>query len=276
MLELTDQSARMMTCNMYLTPTDIANFRFNDIVYANKEYWRVNKIIDFDTSSDINQTTQVELIKLLRANTNKLIDYIQGGYLGVNGGTGGGVIVGSTSTAGTTPSVVAMGPAGTLASYNQESANSVQVARNSIIKDADGNVSRYFEKEVQIKTGTQELTDKVVRIGNDLNVVRTLTDNKPVGDSLIITDEDETFQFIGGGIQQVYFDIRDNKKLFSIALQDIQPDGFIVRFDALNDTTRTFIQFGNNHISSSEIFVIDAFNGVTVRFDLEQTKWIII
>ena len=276
MIELTDQSSRLMTCNMYLTPTDIANFRFNDIVYAHKEYWRVNKIIDFDTSSDVNQTTKVELIKILRAQTNTLIDYVQGGYLGINGGLGGGTTTtGTGTTAGTTPSVVAMGPAGVLGTYTQTAPDAFMVARNSIVQDTNGLVPTFFNKEVDVYTGTQDLTDTVVKIGNDLNVVRDLINVKPVGESITYTDENAGLIDLPNRFTQVYYDVKERNKLFLMNLEPTTTDGYLIHFDALNDTTTAFIQIVNPNVTTNEVFVINADNSVVVKYDAIQDKWII-
>ncbi len=277
MIELTDQSARLMSCSMYLTPVDIANFRFNDIVYAHGEYWRVNKIIDFDTSSDVNQTTKIELIKILRADTNKLIDYIVGGYLGIQGGTGGGTTTTGTGTGvGTTPGVVQLGPAGTQSQYTQDTPSQLNVYRNSIIQDAEGLVPTFFNKEVTIYTGTQDLQDTVVKISNDLNFVREIADTKPIGESITYTDADAGNQTLDGRYGQVYFDVTARNILFIITLQDVAAvDGFTVHFDALNDTTTTFMQIENGNATTNEIFVINQDNSVVAKYDAAKEKWII-
>jgi hypothetical protein len=91
MIELTDQSARKVECFVDLKPYDIVNLRFNDIYYFKKDYWRLIDIKDYNTSSDISQTTKCTFIKVVRAQTNQLIDYQAFGYLGLAGGTAGGV-----------------------------------------------------------------------------------------------------------------------------------------------------------------------------------------
>jgi hypothetical protein len=49
------------------------------------------EIKDYDTSSDVGQTTRCTFIKVLRAQTNQLIDYGAFGYGGLAGGTAGGL-----------------------------------------------------------------------------------------------------------------------------------------------------------------------------------------
>ena len=276
MIELTDQSSRLMTCNINLTPTDIANFRFNDIVYAHKEYWRVNKITDYDTSSDVNQTTEVELIKILRAQTSPLIDYIQGGYLGINGATGGSTTTTGTGTInGNTPSVVAMGPAGTPGVYTPSSFDQLTVVRNSIIRNGDGVSPTYFNKEAEVYINSFDLTDTVVRMGNDLNIVREIAESKPVGESITFTDANAGPQTLDGRYGQVYFDVVGRDVLFIISLQDIADDGFVVHFDALNATTTTFMQIENGNATTNEVFVINEDSSVVAKYDDAKELWVI-
>ena len=94
MIEYTDQTARRVKTFVNLTPVDVINIRFCDVFYFEKEYWRLVEIKDFNTSSDINQTTECTFIKIVRANTNELIDYSTFGYLGLAGGTDGGILGG--------------------------------------------------------------------------------------------------------------------------------------------------------------------------------------
>jgi hypothetical protein len=276
MIELTDQSSRLMTCNINLTPTDIANFRFNDIVYAHKEYWRVNKIVDYDTSSDVNQTTQVELIKILRANTSPLIDYIQGGYLGINGATGGSTTTTGTGTInGNTPSVVAMGPAGTPGVYNRASFDQLMTVRNSIIRNGDGVSPTYFNKEAEVYINSQDLTDSVVRMGNDLNIVRELGNVKPVGEAITYVDGDAGVITLPTRFTQVYYDVVERDKLFIMNLEPTTTDGYLIHFDALNDTTTTFMQIANPNATTNEVFVLNEDNSVTAKYDAIKDIWVI-
>jgi hypothetical protein len=92
LIELTDQTARKVTCYVDLKPVDIVNLRFCDVFYFNKEYWRLLEISDYDTSSDVNKTTKCTFIKIVRAQTNGLIDYQAFGYLGISGGSAGGIL----------------------------------------------------------------------------------------------------------------------------------------------------------------------------------------
>ena len=59
--EISDKDSRLIKANFYLTALDIADFRFSDNIYINNQYYRVNKIADYDPG--VEKTTAVELIK---------------------------------------------------------------------------------------------------------------------------------------------------------------------------------------------------------------------
>jgi hypothetical protein len=61
--ELQDINAKLVEAYFYLTPTDITQFDFRDIIFIDNAYYRVNKIVDYDPIS-IDKTTKVELYKL--------------------------------------------------------------------------------------------------------------------------------------------------------------------------------------------------------------------
>ena len=275
-IELTDQSARLMKCYMYLTPTDIANFRFNDIIYAHKEYWRVNKIIDYDTSSDVNQTTKVELVKILRADTSRLIDYIQGGYLGIAGGTGGGISTGGGSTGGVTPSVVAMTPLpnGT-ATYTRSAIDQINLQRNSIVLDASNNVPTFFNQEVDVIDDGNELLNIVNNQNTLIYEVLAIAEDRPVGEAITYTDANAGPQTLDGIYSQVYFDVVARNVLFIISLQDIATDGFVIHFDTLNATTTTFMQIENGNATTNEVFVLNEDSSVIAKYDAAKELWVI-
>jgi hypothetical protein len=92
MIELTDQTARKITCFVDLKPYDIVNLNFYDIYYFKKDYWRLIEISNFETSSDINETTRCIFIKVVLNNTNDLIDYSAFKFGGINGGTARGLL----------------------------------------------------------------------------------------------------------------------------------------------------------------------------------------
>ena len=60
--EITDKDTKIITAFFDLTPLDIANFRFNDNIWIEDNYFRVNKIIDYNPLSE--GLTKVELLKV--------------------------------------------------------------------------------------------------------------------------------------------------------------------------------------------------------------------
>jgi hypothetical protein len=137
-------------------------------------------------------------------------------------------------------------------------------------------VPTFFNKEVTVYTGTQDLKDTVIGIGNDLNLVREFADTKPIGESITYTDVDAGNITIDGRYSQVYFDVRARNILFIMTLQDVAAvDGFTVRFDALNATTTTFMQIENGNATTNEIFVINQDNSVVAKYDGTKELWVI-
>ena len=59
--EISDKDSRIVRANFYLTALDIANFKFNDKIYINNQYYKVNKIEGYDPTKE--RLTKVELIK---------------------------------------------------------------------------------------------------------------------------------------------------------------------------------------------------------------------
>lgn len=62
-----DWNARLVTGYFYLTPRDIADFDFRDIIYLKGSYWRVNRIFDYDPIGS-DRLTKVSLYKLIDFN----------------------------------------------------------------------------------------------------------------------------------------------------------------------------------------------------------------
>jgi hypothetical protein len=64
---IVDVNSRLLEAYFYLTPQDIAQFDFRDIIFLNGSYWRVNKIVDYNpVGSD--SLTKVILFKLIDIN----------------------------------------------------------------------------------------------------------------------------------------------------------------------------------------------------------------
>lgn len=64
---------KMLTCHLYITPTDYKDFKFNKFIMLDNILYLVNKIIDFDMSTK--GSTKVELLQIydLKAYTNSNI-----------------------------------------------------------------------------------------------------------------------------------------------------------------------------------------------------------
>ena len=61
--EIKDVNGKLLTGYFYLSVKEINEFDFRDIIYLDGQYWRVNKIIDYDPVS-IDKLTKVELYKI--------------------------------------------------------------------------------------------------------------------------------------------------------------------------------------------------------------------
>ena len=61
--EISDRDSRIITGSFYLTPFDIADFRFNDNIFINGQYFKVNKIMNYDPTKEA--LVKIELIKSL-------------------------------------------------------------------------------------------------------------------------------------------------------------------------------------------------------------------
>jgi hypothetical protein len=61
--ELSDRTSRIITANFYLDAFDIADFRFNDNIFILNQYYKVNKILNYDPTRE--GLVKVELIKTL-------------------------------------------------------------------------------------------------------------------------------------------------------------------------------------------------------------------
>ena len=59
--EISDRDSRIITGSFYLTPFDIADFRFNDNIFINGQYYKVNKILNYDPTKEA--LVKIELIK---------------------------------------------------------------------------------------------------------------------------------------------------------------------------------------------------------------------
>jgi hypothetical protein len=61
--QITNINSRLMEAFFYLTPKDISQFDFRDIILINNAYWRVNKIVDYNPVAQ-DRVTKVVLFKI--------------------------------------------------------------------------------------------------------------------------------------------------------------------------------------------------------------------
>jgi hypothetical protein len=61
--DITDVNAKLLEAYFHLTPSDINQFDFRDIILIDNSYWRVNTIVDYNPNA-IDKTTKVILYKL--------------------------------------------------------------------------------------------------------------------------------------------------------------------------------------------------------------------
>jgi len=59
--ELSDRDSRIITAEFYLKPFDIADFKFSDNIFIKDQYFKVNKIMNYDPGTD--SLVKIELIK---------------------------------------------------------------------------------------------------------------------------------------------------------------------------------------------------------------------
>ncbi len=67
--EIYSDDARIMDCHIYLTPGDIANFKFANKIYIKNSVWRVLSISNYSLVDK--KSTQVRLLKVVEKNANE-------------------------------------------------------------------------------------------------------------------------------------------------------------------------------------------------------------
>jgi len=106
--EMVNIDAKLLTAYFKLNPVDIRNLDFSKLKMLNGSLWRLNQVFDFD--SDIQETTKVEMVKVLEAKNPRrkktvfpnpnlgFQDVISGVFSSPDGvGTDTGVIIGGYS-----------------------------------------------------------------------------------------------------------------------------------------------------------------------------------
>ena len=119
--QIADKDSKIFTGYFLLNEFDIQNLDFRDTYFFENDYWRLNKIIDYDRIN--NQPTKCEFIKL-----KTLPDYVDDIGIDINGG------VKDLDTE--TPAPTAR--LGTTFNNNQIADGAIVSGRNNIISSGDG------------------------------------------------------------------------------------------------------------------------------------------
>jgi len=282
LIELSDASARKVTCFVDLQPVDIHNLRFCDVYYFNKEYWRLLNISDYDTSSDVAQTTRCEFIKIVRAQTNSLIDYTTFGYLGVNGGSAGGIsggIFGATDPETGQPLLMQLNGTSPVQEITQDTYFQLMTQQNDINQSlVEGAGGLNILTESTINNTFRTVQDTANLAGIYAANLSTHTGDKPTYDILRITEEtipsDETL--IEYGYRTVLLDgVNDRRVLYNLHLADDVEDGYTVKFDISNDTDFSIIKFTNDNIKGEDYYVLNYENKFEATYVAPNNMWTI-
>lgn len=171
--ELSDRDSRIIIAEFYLTPFDIADFKFSDNIYIRDQYYKVNKINNYDPTKEA--LVKVELIKsqyisvprntkaftnvsfprdIGLSNTQQLRPYTSvGGVLTTTGNTplgsgtiiagrnniGSGLIVGQNNNV-SAANTMTIGNNNTL---NQNTDSSLVVGSNNVIDPGSSNLPKF-------------------------------------------------------------------------------------------------------------------------------------
>jgi hypothetical protein len=282
LIELTDPSARKITCFVDLQPVDIHNLRFCDVYYFNKEYWRLLNISDYDTSSDVAQTTKCEFIKIVRAQTNALIDYAAFGYLGINGGSGGGItggIFGSTDPVTGNPLLMLNSGTTPVTELTPQTYFDVVAQLNTINVDVATRAGGLGPlTEMAPNTRFEDVAQESALNTNRISQLTELVYNPPTGDIYYITGDADVESEIGipEGYKTVLFDgVNNRTNIYNIALPTVVTDGYNIKFDISNDGDFAMVNFTTSNIMGEELYVVNYENKLDATYILERDIWTI-
>jgi hypothetical protein len=285
LIELTDQTARKVTAFVDLKPSDITNFRFCDVFYFNKEYWRCLTIEDYDTSSDVNQTTRCTFIKIVRAQTNFLIDYQAFGYLGKQGGSAGGIsdgIFGATDPVTGLPLLRRASGTETVTGITQNTyfdiinernlmsinvvqlGNPVTVKSPQVIQDPKfGMISDIAAtKDVTLSLQTQIDNVSVVAAPGDVLVIGDLY---PEGATIGINDYKRVLIDVQYRIQPF------NVNIFTTGI----PDGQTIQFSANTGKYAGIVLDQSTSTTDCPFFITDG-KSLKLQYDAAIEKWVVV
>lgn len=279
LIELSDQSARKVTCFVDLQPVDIHNLRFADVYYFNKEYWRLLTISDYDTSSDVAQTTKCEFIKIVRASTHALIDYTTFGYLGLTGASGGGIsggIFGSTDPETGQPFLMQLNGTSPVDQLNRDTYFEIMDQQNNInhsLVPASG----FLDLLTEVSPNN---TFRTVEENGSINnsAIANIASNasaRPTGGIYYITSETPPADVVVEyDYHTVLFDgVNDRNVLYLVELPFVEQDGYNITFDVANDGDFGIINFTNANTLTCGYYVVNNGNKVECTYILEKDKW---
>ena len=262
-----NKDARIITVEMYLTPTDIHNFRFCDIIYlffnGSGHYYKVNKISNFDPG--LKKTCSVELIKSLeipkikRANVvgklpNSVLSAFSTNVINLkesNNVTGNGVITTGKNNDVYGSDLFILGSSNDISSDNSivnGDFNSINSDTKSLIINGDDNFID-FSVTKSIISGDNNIVNPEtynLNISGDNNVVGTgsnniqvfgsnntvspgLTNSIVLGDGVTATQSNQTY--IGNNI------ITNSGPLTPPDLQDVLDEGSGANISTYFDVT---------------------------------------
>lgn len=285
LIELTDQTARKVTAFVDLKPSDIVNFRFCDIFYFNKEYWRCLTIEDFDTSSDVNQTTRCTFIKIVRAQTNYLIDYQAFGYLGKQGGSAGGIsggIFGSTDPVTGLPLLRSKSGTEVVDTITRATYFDIIAERNLMA------VNVVEAGNTVVNTSTNVIQDPKFGMIADIAATKDVTlslqtqiDNVSVvtapGDVLVIDKIYPEGATIGiSNYKRVLIDVQYRAQPFNVNIftTDI-PDGQTIQFSANTGMYAGIVLDQSTSTTDCPFFITDG-KSLKLQYDAIIQKWVVV
>ena len=186
--ELSDSTSRIITANFYLNSFDIADFRFNDNIYILNQYYKVNKILNYDPTRE--GLVKVELIKTLYITVPRRFSRwnqswpIQGNVgVAVTGPVSpvGGVLGGISGAVGS----------GTVIKGNKQivigAQNEVYTTKSAVI--GDNNIVASEKSYVFGDANTIQGDNKSVMVVGDNNIIRPgVTNTFVFGDNQDVSD----------------------------------------------------------------------------------------
>ncbi len=242
--ELNDPNNRIIEAYFYLTPLDINDFRFNDLIYFNIDnmvgYYRITKIYDYDPSANI--PTKVQFIKAINYSLNGSVNYSRYNSYQESGlrnlmsvdNVYVGVINTSTTNRTITPNVAMVG-------------NNNSVAYANVLAVGDSN-SSYARNSILIGQSNESTNDQTLVVG-DTNIVNGINSIALGSGNLVSTPQSLV---IGIGNQLESQDESSSGSQSSITIgnnnQMLNNSGFIYGSNNLigNSVSNSFI-FGNDN-----------------------------